>query len=711
VWYHVNNAAADVGTTTIILRLYASTLAYNNLGNSQDWPMARSWETYAYGYINYYYSSGAYTGSDVYPAGRSQLFGSLIQNGWCKITAISASQITFQVYTGTHIEPGNNYYFRYRFYVERVTFGSGGCSSTSGSCSWQADNEITVDSVSYTSWGAGVTRTITVNIAISGITSPYSALHAYMLFNVYTRYYYNGYCGVCGSYSCCCGCSCCDCGYCCSTCCNSCWRYWDWYAGLFMPQGNYFFEQTPFASSSWLTFHSNQYSVETEMSFGIGGFNINVGPNYGNYLQVQWNSGSWSDGNMFMYTYSNETVAQVDCKCIVAASISIGYNTGYTDTNCYRMLPNNQLSQTTVIVEANVPSGQSIHCYFPGFLTSSSANMDAFIRVVNSRTPTNYPWLYYTYYYCDVNFGGMNGYGNNGGLSVSEPTIFSGSTIAGQTATNYYLQLTANTWFNQPFVYVSYPAPVPSQSFCTTSGYNLCRVYTSYINRRYFIVAQSSSGSINQITFNLGTTATLPNSREYHSGNLDVYAAWSYHYNQGVYYYRTSFARDMSHLNAASPAYGSTPSLLTTNLPAQSSTILFSVAMSGYTFYGWNKRASWVGSRATWTISSMTITGCAVWFSDQMHLIDDAVFCTFSGSVVTITTRSDVTSSGTLYLAVQTSSVPTSYTATFYLYDKYRSGSDNSVTIYKSVGYGRGSYGSLTLLPASKVVFRKQAYR
>lgn len=478
-----------------------------------------------------------------------------------------------------------------------------------------------------------------------------------------------------------------------------------------MPQGNYYYEQTPFASSSWMYYISNQYSVETEMSFGIGGFGLNVGPTYGNYLMMQFNGGTWTSGNMFKYTYDNETVAQVDCKCIVGSSISIGYSTTYTDTNCYRMLPNNQLTQTTIIVEANIPSGQGIQCYFPGFTTSSSATMDAFFRVVNARALPNYPWLYYTYYYYDVGAYGMNGYGNNGGLSVGEPGFLSSSTISGGTATNYYLQLSANTYFNQPYIYVSYAAPVPAQSWCTNNNYNLCRVYTSYINRMYFIVAQSSSTYISQITMNPGTTASLPNSREYFSNNLNVYAAWSYHYNQGVYYYYTTPSRDLSQLSAQAPSMGSTPSLQVTNLPSQSTTQVFSVAMSGYTFYGWNKRAAWVGSYATWTISGMTISGCAVWFTDQTSIINNAVYCTVSGSVVTITTRNDVTSSGTLYLVVQTGSVPTSYTSTFVLYDKYRSASDYSITISKAVSYGRGGYGSLTLYPQSKVVFRRPTYR
>lgn len=448
------------------------------------------------------------------------------------------------------------------------------------------------------------------------------------------------------------------------------------------------------------------------MTFTINSFNTNVGPSYGTYLIMQWTSGTWSNGNMFLYTYANETTAKVDCKCIVGASVGVGYSTTYTDYNCYRMLPNNQLTQTTIAIEADVASGQSLKCFFPGFQTSSSASMDAFFLVANSRAPANYPWLYYTYYYVDPGSYGMNGFGSSGSFSVNEPGFLSSSYIGDQTATNYYLQLTtgSGSW-NQPYIYVSYAAPIPSQSWCTNSGYNLCRVYTTYANRMYFIVAQSSSTSISQITFNPGSTATLPNSREYFSTNLNVYAAWSYHYNQGVYYYITAPGRDLSNLYADAPSLSSAPSLLSSNLPTMSATQVFSVAMGGYTFYGVNKRAAWVGSYATMVISSLTISGCAVWFSDQTDIINDAVFCTFSGSTATITTRYDVASSGTLYLVIQTGSVPTSYTATFTLYDKYRGASDYSITMSRSVGFGRGSQGSLTLLAPSKVVFRRQAYR
>jgi hypothetical protein len=207
------------------------------------------------------------------------------------------------------------------------------------------------------------------------------------------------------------------------------------------------------------------------------------------------------------------------------------------------MLPNNGYTSPLIRVEANIPNGQSIQCFFPGFFTSSSATMNAVFQVVDTRTPREYPSQYYTYYSNNAASSiGTNSNSNNSGFTFLEtPSNFLISTTIGgitnNTNGNYQLSLTASTTFYQPYIYISYPAPVPAQTWCSNSSFILCRVYTSYINRMYFIVAQSSSTSISQIVLNSGSAPSLPNSRDYLSTNLNVYAAWSTTSAQGTYYY------------------------------------------------------------------------------------------------------------------------------------------------------------------------------
>jgi hypothetical protein len=64
LYYSAVNAGSNPGTTSIILRLYANSVAFNNLGTGNpDWPIAYLTASYTYTYMNYYYSSGANTAS------------------------------------------------------------------------------------------------------------------------------------------------------------------------------------------------------------------------------------------------------------------------------------------------------------------------------------------------------------------------------------------------------------------------------------------------------------------------------------------------------------------------------------------------------------------------------------------------------------------------------------------------------------------------
>lgn len=84
-----------------------------------------------------------------------------------------------------------------------------------------------------------------------------------------------------------------------------------------------------------------------------------------------------------------------------------------------------------------------------------------------------------------------------------------------------------------------------------------------------------------------------------------------------------------------------------------------------------------------------------------MNTATTPIYCTVSGSnnnTVVITTRGDITSSNTMFLAINTIYVPTSYTATFTIYDKYRGASDYSVTISRTSSALARVVGGYTIL-------------
>lgn len=126
---------------------------------------------------------------------------------------------------------------------------------------------------------------------------------------------------------------------------------------------------------------------------------INTGPSYGNYLLFEFTTGTWPSGNMFRYTYSNETVSKIDCKCVTSSSsITISYSTTYSNPNCYRMIPNGALTNPTIRVDQDVLANYYLKCYFPGVLTSTFINTDGVYHIVKTNTLRRWPTLYFTEY-------------------------------------------------------------------------------------------------------------------------------------------------------------------------------------------------------------------------------------------------------------------------------------------------------------------------
>lgn len=386
VYYTATNAGSSPGTTTISARLYSSTWAFNNLGNTNDFYIAYGSDTYTYPSLQWYTSSGQTSVSYYTPANTAeQLLG--ITSGYVRITGLTSSAISFEFRTDNTIAISYGYTIIYRFFVERLDPTSTSCTASVYDCVYSTSGRYIElwDEGGYTTWSAGSVRSVTVSIS-TGYAPPIEALSVHMIYSIVQYRYYSATCSVCNS----------TCtsyygnGNCASSYCNDCHRYHDWFSWAYSSSNYYYTDTVGFLSSTDMGMLSRQSGMETEMYIRMDGFSLNVGPSSGNYLYVDFTGGSWSGSNLFKWTYTNETVAQVDCKCYVASSISINVNTAYLNPNCYRFLGQGYTTNYGIMIEQDVASGQSLMCYFPGYMGSAST-VSAKFRVLNTRTIPAHP--------------------------------------------------------------------------------------------------------------------------------------------------------------------------------------------------------------------------------------------------------------------------------------------------------------------------------
>ena len=118
---------------------------------------------------------------------------------------------------------------------------------------------------------------------------------------------------------------------------------------------------------------SKQKSVETELMVEGNNFQISVGPSYGSSFLIHFDGQSYPNNNPFPDTDHTEIGAEIDCKCLVGSSISESYSTSYQTPKCVRYIPSGM--EPSIGVFLNVAAGQSMRCYFPGYLTSSSGSV------------------------------------------------------------------------------------------------------------------------------------------------------------------------------------------------------------------------------------------------------------------------------------------------------------------------------------------------
>ena len=89
----------------------------------------------------------------------------------------------------------------------------------------------------------------------------------------------------------------------------------------------------------------------------------------------------------------------------------------------------------------------------------------------------------------------------------------------------YYLYLRQYNTYSNPVIYYSGYYPKAPTNICSSGSYTgHCRVYRSFIQRRYFIVAQRS-GSVYTNTWDV--TAQFPISKDYSTSYYGTYIGWT----------------------------------------------------------------------------------------------------------------------------------------------------------------------------------------
>lgn len=389
-----------------------------------------------------------------------------------------------------------------------------------------------------------------------------------------------------------------------------------------------------------------------------------MGPSYNSFLLFRLADGqSYSSNNAFPSTRNADLGAYIDCKCVVGSSISISASTTYQNPVCVRyIIPNLDPSFAVYI---DVPSGQNLNCFIPGHVTSSPYNPN-YIRLqmyaMNNHFYTRYyPSMYYTawsntgayQYYTDTGYsGGLN--------SVNENSFWSSSAVS---AYRYYdLNVSSPYGVTNPFIYMIGNAPQPTQGMCN-SGFLVCRAYTSFINRRYIIVAQYSGYTY---TIRLADNTYYPPSKDAASG----YYAWTINYgdpSQVRYYHTWTSSHSSGGIYPSNPSTAVQPSLYGTTLNGYPSAFMFYANLNGKTLYS-NKRnyGEYQGSFIRLTINGLTsLFGCGATLANRLFSLSAPLYCEVkSSTVLEIRSRQDISITSTLHISIFTSSVPSTLSYT-----------------------------------------------
>ena len=87
-----------------------------------------------------------------------------------------------------------------------------------------------------------------------------------------------------------------------------------------------------------------------------------------------------------------------------------------------------------------------------------------------------------------------------------------------------------------------------------------------------------------------------------------------------------------------------------------------------------------------------SLCGCGVTLSNRPFSFTHPFYCQVkSSNYLDIYAKEDIYMSGTLYITINTASIPSSTTYKFTHYDKYFSGSDYSRSVYLSSSFSRST--------------------
>lgn len=394
----------------------------------------------------------------------------------------------------------------------------------------------------------------------------------------------------------------------------------------------------------------------------------NVGPSYGSYLLFHLGDGqsyAASGNNPFPDTSSTDIGAYIDCKCVVGSSISITASTSYQHPTCVRYLMSGYEPSFAIYID--VPVNQHLRCYLPGHVTSNPYYPN-YIRLQMHLMTNHFYTRYFPSHFWTVwaNYGAYQYYidtGTSGGLSSVSENSFWSSTWPTLTYRYFDLNVSSPYYIGNPIVYISMNAPQPTTGMCN-SGFVYCRPYTSFISRRYYLVAQISA---NVYTVRFSDNAYFPPSTDSNSGYYEWVIGYA-HPSEIRYYHTWSTTRSTGIMYPAQPSYGVDPLLYGTTLSGYPSSYIFSINLNGKTLYS-NKRnyGEYQGSFIRLTYSGFSsLFGCAATISNRLFSLNSPLYCEVKTSTyLEIRARVDVAITGTMYIVVFTSSVPSSVSYTF----------------------------------------------
>jgi hypothetical protein len=220
------------------------------------------------------------------------------------------------------------------------------------------------------------------------------------------------------------------------------------------------------------------------------------------------------------------------------------------------------------------------------------------------------------------------------------------------------------------------------------------------------------NGYTSSMTFSY--TALFPDSKDAAGSFYNYYIGWTVG-DYSWYYSIYSTSSNSGYLSSATPSYSATVPIYGSYLNSYSSPFVLNINLNGQTLYS-NQRTSgpFRGSFIQIQASGFSgIYGCGAYLysNNKPAFFNNALYCLVQNSnTLKIWSNSDLTFTGQLVVTLSTSSVPSSTTFYFSLYDKYISSSDYGISVYTSTALSNNPTG-YTILPPTNILWRRQAYK